>query len=358
MINDITQATPIDQPTTRRVMASIRTIASIQPIYTGEGPEATNIALAVIEGWKVVVQKTEFKEGDLCVFFEIDSILPETEWSEFLRQRKFKIKTMKLNRMMVDFKPVISQGLALPLAILGSGGAMVAEEGDDVTEALGVTKYEPPEAWTKTGAPSAPFHSSVPKTDELRIQSFIAALGQLHGLPYYITQKLDGTSCTVVTDDGGTHVYSRNFEVDTESNYAVTAAECGVIAASQGTPGYAIQGEIVGPGIQGNKLGLPEPRMFVFNIYNIAECRYLNYVEMLHFCIVNNLQTVPVHETGSFFAHTLESLDLLSKGTYSASGKQQEGIVIRPKYEQYSSILGGRLSFKFINTSFLLENKE
>lgn len=341
-----------------RALASIRTISTLQPIYTAGGEEANNILLAQVEGWKVIVRKGEFQEGDLCVFFEIDSILPETEWSEFLRARKFRIKTLKFNNMMVDNHPVISQGLALPVSIIPHHEIYVdLITGADLTLRLGVSKFEVPEAWSQAGL-LAPFHAAVPKTDEKRIQSYLAALGQMHGLPFYITQKLDGSSCTVLADDLGLHVYSRNFEVEFSSNYGLAAEASGISQAAQDNPFMAIQGEAVGPGIQGNKLGLPQARIFVFNIYDMKAARYLNFSEMRAFCILNNLQTVPVQKLGDAFDYTLEQLETMANaGIYNASGSPQEGIVIRPQTEQYSSILEGRLSFKVISTEFLLKEK-
>lgn len=87
-------------------------IAKVNKITPIEG--ADNIELAHVLGWTCIVKKDEFKEGDLGIYFEIDSKLPETEWSEFLANKHYKVKTMKLNK----FK-VISQGLLLPADALG-----------------------------------------------------------------------------------------------------------------------------------------------------------------------------------------------------------------------------------------------
>ena len=111
----------------KRALAYIVAIDSITPING-----ADNIELAHIGGWNVIVKKEEFNAGDLGVFFEIDSKLPETEWSEFLRPKHFKIKTMKLGKF-----GVISQGLVLPISILTNGSEISI--GTDVTDLLGVT---------------------------------------------------------------------------------------------------------------------------------------------------------------------------------------------------------------------------
>ena len=112
---------------------------------------ADNIELITVLGWKVIAKIGEFKEGDLCVYFEIDSKLPEAEWSEFMRARHFKVKTMKLGK----FK-VISQGLALPVSVFNK--EIPTEEGVDVTELLGVTySVEEDNARKSSGDPNAKY---------------------------------------------------------------------------------------------------------------------------------------------------------------------------------------------------------
>ena len=80
-----------------RNLASIQKISKLEPI-----PNADTIEKATVLGWELVVKKGEFKEGDLCVYCEIDSVLPERPEFEFLRTKKFRIKTIK-------FKGQISQ---------------------------------------------------------------------------------------------------------------------------------------------------------------------------------------------------------------------------------------------------------
>lgn len=340
-----------------RKLASIQTIHDIQPIYTLDGDEANSIELAHVLGWSVIVKKHEFQENDPCVFFEIDSILPEQNWSEFLRSKKFHIKTMKLNNMRTANAPVISQGLVLPAGILDE----VHYEwimGEDVTELLGVTKYERVEEWTKQGNAKGKFHPFVPKTDELRLQSFPDALTQMLGLPYYITQKLDGTSCTVVKDDNGIHVYSRNLGVGESSNYYQTALSQGLIDVVNEHPYRAIQGEIIGENIQANRLGVKGNHFFAFSIFNLVDGIYEGYKNFIRDCEAWEIPHVPILDIGNAFDYTMEELEEFSNEGHYSNGFPQEGIVIRPQTEKYSSILGGRLSFKVININFLLRIKE
>ena len=169
-----------------RKLVSIQAIDAIAPIAG-----ADNIMQARVMGWTVVVKKGEFAPGDRCVFFEIDSVLPDgPAWSEFMRPRGFRVRTLKL-------RGVLSQGLALPVSILGGEAADPgAGPGDlgDLRDRLGVVKYEPalPDAREVAG----PFPSRVPKTDEIRLQSALGVLDELAGRELYVTTKLDGTSAT------------------------------------------------------------------------------------------------------------------------------------------------------------------
>src|SRR6185312_7137005 len=108
-------------------LASVQKILSIKPI---EGAEF--IVTATVLGWEVVVKKGEFNVGDLCCYIQIDTVVPETEQFDFLRERKYRVRTIKLRKQ-------ISQGLIVPLP----KGKF--KEGDDITDLVGVKKYEKPD---------------------------------------------------------------------------------------------------------------------------------------------------------------------------------------------------------------------
>lgn len=170
----------------QRKLVSVQAIGQLHPI-----PNADFIEKAIVQGWSLVVKKSEFQVGDLCAFFEIDSVLPEKEWSEFMRPSKFRVRTKKM-------RGVLSQGLALPLqACLDDElvRSMNWQIGDDLTDLCGVVKYEPPMDFSN-GDRAAGFPAFVPKTDEMRIQSTIEVLDELRGKAVYIALKCDGTSAT------------------------------------------------------------------------------------------------------------------------------------------------------------------
>jgi len=331
-----------------RKLVSIQVIDALAPI---EG--ADNILQARVMGWTVVVKKGEFAPGDRCVFFEIDSVLPDgPAWSEFMRPRGFRVRTLKL-------RGVLSQGLALPVSILGGGGE--PEMGIDLRDRLGVVKHEPvlPDAREVLG----PFPGRVPKTDEIRLQSALGVLDELRGRDFYVTTKLDGTSATYYHDaETGLVACSRNWALARGGNHPWRLAERYELAARL-PPCFAIQGEICGPGIQKNRLGLSEIDLFVFSVYDAQAGHFLDHGPVLDFCAEHGLRTVPIErvvrgEEAASYHHDLDGWLAASRGLYAGTQQRKEGIVVRPLVETPSATLGGRLSFKVINNDFLLKDED
>lgn len=118
----------LNPKTKQRELAYVTIIQEIKPI-----PGYDRVEHARTNGWWCVVKKDAFKVGDLCIYFEIDSKLPETEKFEFCRKYNFRVKTQRLCK-------VLSQGLIMTPAELGLENI---KEGDYLTEKLGVTYYEP-----------------------------------------------------------------------------------------------------------------------------------------------------------------------------------------------------------------------
>ena len=202
-----------------RKLATIRIIDDIRPI---EG--ADMIELVTVGGWNVVVAKeVGHKVGDHVVYCEIDSFLPIREEFEFLRkssykkmgdQEGFRLKTIRLRGQ-------VSQGLILPMSVFGDFG-WTAYEGLDVTEKLGIVKYEPPIPAELSGKVKGSFPSFIPKTDEERIQNLTKEYQEWKYQSkhlFYVTEKLDGSSATYYFKDGEFGVCSRNLELlETEGN--------------------------------------------------------------------------------------------------------------------------------------------
>jgi RNA ligase (TIGR02306 family) len=342
-----------------RKLASIQKISEINPIYVAEtGEEADSICQVKIGGWRLIAKKSEFAPGDLCVFFEVDSILPDAPgWSQFMRPRKFKVGALKMNKFFVlsggERVPIISQGLALPLSILPPEVGNACVEGDDVTILLGVTKPDT-DVITK-GEIAGKFPSFIPKTDEIRLQSVLGVLDELCGLPFYITLKMDGSSITIWREEDGLHVASRNFEKEQSPDdiFWRGALNCGYGSLPAR---YAVQGELIGPNIQGNRLRLSQFEVVAFNVYDREEGRYLNYDEFANFCSEYGYKTVPVLVVGESFNMSFDEIETFANGVMYSDVNYAEGIVIRSQVEKYSETLAGRLSFKVINVNYLLKH--
>lgn len=336
-----------------RTLASVETIKNLKSI---DGADFIEIATFEDLGWQCVVKKGEFTEGDKSVYFSIDSILPEKSWCEFLGNSK-RLKTKK-------FKGALSQGLALPLSIFELNEELLnLSQGEDVTELLGVSKYEPPMHFQAGNAKgNFPSYLGFSKTDETRIQAVPSALNELHGQPYKITEKADGTSGTFLVIDGVFTVCSRNLMLkeDDTTVYWVAAHRYDLKnkMVTEEFKHYVIQGEVVGPSIQGNKLGLSAIDLFVFNVFDLNELRYLDadaeekVIERL------GLKAVKTIEKGECFDYDLEGILALAEGKYDRTKNEREGIVIRSQKQMYSERLHGRMSFKAISNKFLLKNPE
>jgi len=331
-----------------RKLASIQKIKSLSSIEN-----ADNLELAKVLGWNVVVKKGEFKEGDFCVYCEIDSLLPEKPEFEFLRKNKFRIKTIKLRGQ-------VSQGICFPVNILNN--QVVYQEGLDVTELLGVTKWELPVSPQLQGQIKRWFPQFLPKTDEPRVQSNLEVLDEIKDKEVYITEKLDGTSFTAYYnhDEKTFGVCSRNVDLkESEDNlYWQTARKYNIEEKLKKLGSYCIQGELTGPGIQGNRLGLKENTLFLFDVFNISTQKHLDFVKQQELFEWLEIPSVPLQSWGTVINNLgIENLLELAKGHYQ-NNSPREGIVIRPMIETYSKTLKGRLSFKVINNEFLLKYGE
>lgn len=333
-----------------RKLVTVQRVESIAPIENADAIER-----ATVKGWNIVVKRGEFRPGDRCVFFEIDSVLPsDAGWAQFMAPRGFRVKTVKL-------RGCLSQGLVLPMHILAKGDHGSYRIDDDVTGELGVVKYEPPVPIGHDDI-SGPFPGDVPKTDEMRVQSAPGVIDELLGGPFYITVKMDGMSGTFIKRDDGLQVCSRNWSLQRgDSPYWRVAAK---YRLDEVLPtGMCIQGEVCGPGIQKNIMGLAEHELFVFSVYDVRTSSYLSFEEMRAFCDGKGLTMVPIEAivTGpslDVFPRGIDALLEMAKGRYPGSNRHREGLVFRPIVEAPSAVLGGRLSFKCINNDYLLKEED
>jgi len=327
-----------------------RKLASVQRILSVvEHPNADSLDICTVLGWKVVTKRGEFSVGDLCVYCEIDSILPSDRPEfEFLSKVGYRIRTIKLRGQ-------VSQGICFPMTIIPTGQY---QEGVDVTDLLRITKYEPPIPVNLSGLVKGQFPSFLVKTDETRIQSIPEILTSIEAnSSWTVTEKLDGSSMTVYYMDGQFGVCSRNLELlDSDSNSLWTVAKklhlpekLKRMSEDFGT-GLCIQGELVGPSVQKNRYGLSNLEFRAFRMYN-SDWKFFQTEFMSSLCESNEIQIVPIVGTiPKISYHTVDSLVTMSTEKSRLNPNVwQEGLVF------VSDVVDTRLSFKVINPEFLLK---
>ncbi len=326
-------------------------------------PGADAIEAAKLGGWTVVVKKAEFKSGDLAVYFEIDSFLPQGNpaW-QFLVDKSSRNFNGVVGHVLrsIKLRGQVSQGLLLPLAIdarleaLGSAGI-----GADVSDLLGVVKYEAPVPAELAGVARGLFPSRVSKTDQERIQNLASELEQwlqVDDLSWEVTEKLEGSSCTFAWLDDDLHVCSRNVDLmDAPGNSLWQLAREHGIAAEFASlyPGrnLALQGELVGHGVQGNIYGLRDQQFYLFDVYDVDQARYLVPAERLVIAQSMGLVQVPLVEATFRLppANTMETLLAMADGASALKPDQlREGLVFKAH--------GQELSFKVVSNKYLLKH--
>lgn len=346
-----------------RKLASVQRIWKIEPI---EG--ADKVELAHILGWQCVVGKGQFRPMELAVYFEIDSFLPIKEEFEFLRKSSykknnilgegFKLRTIKLRGQL-------SQGLIMPLSAFQNMPEDV-ELGTDVTDLLGVRKWIIEERATSDGNIIGTLPGSIPHTDETRVQADPSLIAEFANKEYYISTKLDGTSCSIGIDDDGFHVTGHNYEYknDGSSSFYKLVNDCGyqekleTYFKENNLNSIVMQGELCAPGIQKNRLRLQRPQWFVFTI--IENGKRVGLRKMIQICKAFDIPTVPIEETGLDLPSkypTVEALLERANGNYENAGKK-EGVVIRTTEPEYCKLICDYLSMKVVSNKYLLAEDE
>ena len=366
-----------------RKLATIEVIKDLQPIENADFLER-----ATIRGWNCVVKRGEFKVGDFCVFMEIDSFLPIRPEFEFLRSgcykkmadgnEGFRIKTQK-------FRGQISQGICFPLDILPNDVVSLLSLTDivgvEVTNALGVTKYDPPVPANLAGVAKGGFPSFIKKTDEERLQNMEWVLSEYKDEEFYVTEKIDGTSFTAYLKDGLFGICSRNLDLCPPEPFVPGMIMCpdGIERPKQENTHWkvarelqleermrefgeniALQGELIGEGIQKNRYGLKGQTVLFFNVFDIDKYKYYRYDRFAERIFQFGLKTVPIVSKATGF-NLLPTMDEMLKYAEDFSilnpKIQREGVVIRP-IEDIVHPKYGRISFKIISNKFLLKNDE
>ena len=340
-----------------RKLATVKRITDLRPIEN-----ADMIELASIGGWNVVVAKNVgHKVGDLVIYCEIDSFLPVREEFEFLRkssykkmgdQEGFRLKTIRLRGQ-------VSQGLILPISVLNPPDTNIYVEpfeGLEVTEMLGIVKYEPPIPAELAGKVKGGFPSFIPKTDEERVQNLTSEYDGWRFQSkhqFYVTEKLDGSSATFYFKDGVFGVCSRNLELlETEGNTFWKVARQLKLEEWLGTheTNYSIQGELIGESVKGNPYKIKGQTVRFYNAFNIDTQEYLGFPDFIKLIDSMGLETVPVLDINFILPDTVEELLKYADAKSALNPNfDREGVVIRS--------FDRTISFKVISNKFLLNEK-
>jgi RNA ligase (TIGR02306 family) len=274
--------------------------------------------------------------------------MPNRPEFEFLRPRGMRVRTVRLRGQ-------ISQGICFPLSFLPQNVDIT--EGADVTDILGIVKYEPPIPASLAGVMKGNFPSFIPKTDETRVQVLEDLLTHFEGEKCFVTEKLDGSSATYFIKDGQFGVCSRNLELleSDDNTYWKLARALDIENKLRSLNGnFAIQGELIGEGVQGNKYGIKGQKLFFFNVFDIDKYAYLGFKDFKNTLEQLDLNVVPILADDYLLEKDIPKLVEKALGkSVLKTDVWREGIVIRPLVEARNK--AGRVSFKSINPEFLLK---
>lgn len=340
------------------MLASIQKIEKIYPIDGADRIERVK----VLE-YMSIAGKGEFAEGEEVIFIATDTLLPVAFWSELFRPKtdddlvegKIRLKRFKV-RGAVSEGIVLKKDVLLKL-ICASNVPFTPENeftflsgyplGTDVSDILDVTKYNKPEQ----KCIGVDFPTFLYKTDEPNLKGIARAIEEFYGKEAYVSVKYDGTSASYYLKNGKFGVCSRNSEIvkDGDNWYWEIARKYNLESIFRGIgDNICIQGEICGPGIQGNKVGLNDLQFYAFDGFHIEQQKYLGLQFLLDFNQTTGIPIVQVIWKG-IFNFTLDELVEMAETTFYGNNKQAEGIVVRPVEDCYSETLKRRLSVKITN---------
>lgn len=346
-----------------RKLVTIRKIDEIRPI---EGADA--IEVAILGGWQVVIKKGSSKVGDLVAYAEIDSWIP-TDLAPFLSKGKDpkEFEGVKGERLRtVKLRGQISQGLLIDLftvaeyckGVVTSDGIEVENRiyslDDDITDLLGVKKWEASMPAQLAGQVKGNFPSLIPKTDQERVQNISRQINEArtNGVAFTVEEKLEGSSMTCYLIDGAFGVCSRNLDLkrDEANSFWQVAIEQNIEQRMRdaGCDNFAIQGELIGPGIQKNIYKLSKLDFYVFDVYDIKAGKYLTPSDRRHLVDILGLKNVPVLETGVSLGTMQEIIDG-ADGESVLCKTLREGVVYKAN--------DGSMTFKSISGEYLSKEK-
>lgn len=313
-------------------------IIQLEPIPNSDFIESATVVCGSGGKWQGVVKKNDFSINDKCIVYLPDSLVPQTADMQFMKATNWRVR-------MRRFRGAPSEVLIMNV---GDLTFFNSEVGSDITKQMGVTKYFKPIPVSLQGEVLGEFPSFIPKTDEPNYQNEEGQHGisKLIGKPYYITEKMDGSSTTAYRNKHHFGVCSRNLELVRNENNGYWKMAIKYDLENKLPEGYALQWETCGPGINCNNMGCSELSAFAFSAYKIDEHRYLELNEFYDLCISLNFPMCEILEIGQEFDSS--DVNLRGEGMYK-NAKPHEGVVIRSK----ENLFGHKpISFKVINLNY------
>ncbi len=322
--------------------------SEVVPIKLIPHKNSDNLSIVRVKGWQVVVKTGDFEGTDLGAYIPIDSVLPQTEEWEFLKQHKYRVKTIKLRGM-------ISQGMLIPAR---EGWV----EGQDVTEELKVQKYEPPvPTFLKGGmvkdVPNFPKYTDIERwknhPDIFKSGDEVVITEKIHGINFrcgIINDVFCVGSHKTCRDPKSGNIYSSiadSFGLEDRLRKAREIVGCKDIVYF---------GEIYGKSIQDLRYDIQHPSVRCFDIWvqGDLEHEYLDHSRWAYLCSVLKLDTVPILGGGKFDVKLLE----LAEGQSSIAGHLKEGIVIKSKYSEFHPEIGRKVLKRLSETYELRKEKK
>lgn len=337
-----------------RELVRIVSITNVRPI-----PDADAIEVAFVGGWPVVVPKGEYEKGSKAVFFEIDAFLPEgnPHWQflidiisrEYNGQKGHVLKTVRKRKQ-------VSQGLLLPF---GPFSELLVDVpfGVDVSDKLGVVKFEAPTPEVEFGLARCVKPSMIPTTDEERVQNIPDEVKQWadEEVQWETTEKLEGYSFTAAKLEDGIHICSRGVSyLETPGNIFWQVANrlqlVQKIEAMFPDRYLAFQGELVGPGVEGNIYKLTQHRVYLYKVYDVMTGFYFSDEERNRVAEMMGMLHVPFLGFVTLpKENTVDAILAMADGVSVIANVPREGVVFKSR--------DGRESFKAVSNKYLLKQK-
>lgn len=344
---------------------------SVLPISVHPHPNADKLEIAKVCGYQSIVRKDQFKTGDLVAYIPEDSLLPEVLMEEMgltgrlAGKDKNRVKAVRL-------RGILSQGLCYPVQ---DGW----KAGEDVTEALGVTKYEPP---TPTHMGGQLWMAGGRRTVKYDIENWKRHPDILQeGEPVVFTEKLHGTFTgfgfmpplladpengdVVIFSKGlGAKGYSFKLTPENDNNLYVRCyrqheeqllAMVEVLRKCYSDHPIFILGETFGAGVQDLSYGHNAKKdnlgFRVFDVYIGGDGNeYLGDFDLQDACDAYKVPRVPIIYRGPFSEARM--LEYTTGNTTLSASHIREGIVMRPVRERTDPEIG-RVQLKSVSEDYL-----